>query len=137
MYIYEVGAITFHHRQNQIHKATEWRDKLDAFAKDNNIKTFNPAIDFLREKDTYYERLCVDQNDYYINKCDIAIANLNDIDFSPGSLYELVRFKELRKPVIAFCDNGRHWSPHINSCVSQYCETLDDCIGVLVTMFNV
>lgn len=135
MNIYMIGTLTFYKETNQMYKATEWRKQLDSWAYDNDYKTFNPAIDFEREiNHTYNERLCVNQNDYYINKCDIAVANLDDIERSPGSIYELVRFRELRKPVIAFGSKSN--SPHINSCISHHCETLDEVIEVLINMFS-
>lgn len=135
MFIYEIGTLTYYHRNNEINKGLEWRNKLDVWALDNNILTFNPAKNFIREINHSYDpKLCVDQNDYYINKCDIAVVNMNDIEHSPGSIYELVRFRELKKPVIAFGD--KHWSPHINSCISHQCKTLDDVIELLCNMFE-
>ena len=134
MYIYECGALTYYHRNNEMQKATEWREKLDKWA-NNNVKTYNPAKTFLKEiNHTYDARACVDQNEYYLSKCDIMVVNLDDIDFSPGSIYELVRFKDMRKPVIAF--GIKHWSPHINSCISNHCETLDDAIELIENMFD-
>ncbi len=135
MYIYSIGSITHHYQNNQIELATAWRNKLDNWAADNNIQTFNPALTYANETNhTYNSELCVIQNDYYINKCDIAVASLNYISFSPGSIYELVRFKELRKPVIAFGEE--HWNPHIMSCISNLCKDLDECIELLVNMFE-
>lgn len=135
MFIYTIGALTYYHRNNQIEKGLGWRNKLSEWAWNNNIKMFNPAITYMKERNHQYDpRVCVDQNDYYINKCDIAVANLYDIDFSPGSIYELVRFKELRKPVIAF--GKKHWSPHINYCISHQCETLDEVIELICNMFE-
>jgi len=135
MYIYEAGPLTYYHIHNQIHKATEWRDILDDWAEDMDNKTFNPAKTFLKERNhTYDARMCVDQNEYYLDKCDIMVVNLDDIDFSPGTQYELVRFKDMRKPVVAF--GLKHWSPHINSCISHQCKTLDEVIELLCNMFE-
>ena len=135
MFIYTVGAITHYYRISQPEKANEWREKLQQWGKDNGVLVFNPAITFAKEiNHTYNPRMCVDQNNYYINKCDIAVVNLNDIDMSPGSIFELTRFKELGKPVIAFGD--KHWSPHINSCISHQCDSLDEVIELLCNMFD-
>jgi len=135
MYIYEIGALTYYARTNQIEKGLKWRKELDTWAKDNNVKTYNPAITFSKEiNHTYNPNLVVAQNDYYIDKCDIAIVNLDDIDYSPGSIFELTRFKELRKPVIAF--GSKHWSPHLNSCIHHQCESLDEVIELLCSMFE-
>lgn len=137
MYIYEAGAITCHHKNNKIYKAIDWRNKLSNWAITNNIEVFNPCINFLREiNHTYDAKIVVDQNNYYINKCDICVVCLDDIDYSPGTIFELTRFKELGKPVIAFGNSGRHWSPHINSCISNYCVELDEAIELLENMFD-
>jgi nucleoside 2-deoxyribosyltransferase len=138
MYIYEGGALTYYYTNNIFYKSTEWRNKLDNWASDNNTNTFNPAKNFEIEKNhTYTEKLIVDQNNYYINKCDICVVCIDDIDKSPGTIYELTRFKELNKPVIAFGTQGKHWSPHINSCISEYCDTVEDVIELLTNMFAI
>lgn len=135
MFIYEAGALTYYYKNNIFEMGLTWRNKLDEWAKDNNIKTFNPAVTFMKEiNHSYSPNMCIAQNDYYIEKCDICVVNLDDIDFSPGSIYELVRFKELRKPVIGF--GKKHWSPHINSCISNQCESLDEVIELLCNMFD-
>jgi len=136
MYIYEAGCLTHYYRNNEMNKAIEWRNKLDKWANNNNVETYNPAKTFLKEVNhTYDPRACVDQNEYYLSKCDIMVVNLDDIDFSPGSIYELVRFKDMRKPVIAF--GTKHWSPHINSCISNHCEDgIEGVIELLINMFD-
>jgi nucleoside 2-deoxyribosyltransferase len=112
-----------------------WRKQLDDWCKYNNIKTFNPYLNFVVEKNhTYSDKLIVDQNEYYLNKADIMVCNLDDILESPGTQYELVRFKDMKKPVIAF--GSPTWSPHINSCISQHCETLDDVIELICNEFD-
>lgn len=137
MYIYEAGALTKYFRDNEMHKATEWRYKLDEYAEENYIPTFNPAKTFLKERNhTYDPKIVVDQNNYYINKCDICVVCLDNIDSSPGTIFELTRFKELGKPVIAFGNCGKHWSPHINSCISNYCVELNEVIELLENMFD-
>jgi len=135
MFIYEAGCLTHYHKNNEIYKATEWRDKLDEWAEGNYIYTYNPAKTFLKEiNHTYDNRMCVDQNEYYLNKSDIMIVCLDDIEHSPGTIYELVRFKDMRKPVIAFGE--KHWSPHINSCISNHCNSIEDVIDLLENMFD-
>lgn len=135
MYIYEIGCLSYYHRNNQIEKGQKWREQLDSFAKLHHIKTFNPALTFQKEINHSYDgRMCVDQNEFYLQKCDIAVANMSEIDFSPGSIYELVRFKTLGKPVVAFGEY--HWSPHINSCISNYCKDLEEVQELLLNMFD-
>jgi len=137
MYLYLGGALTIYKNRNEFYKANNWRKEIDKWAEDlDNVKTFNPAKDFLEEiNHTYSDKLIVDQNEYYLNKCNIMICNLDEIDFSPGTIYELVRFKDMNKPVIAF--GNKHWSPHINSCISHHCTGgTDKIIELLCNMFN-
>jgi nucleoside 2-deoxyribosyltransferase len=135
MNIYEAGPLTIYHKNKEFHKATEWRNKVDEWAESTFNYTFNPAKTFLKERNhTYNDRMCVDQNEFYLSKCDIMIVCLDDIDCSPGTQYELVRFKDMRKPVIAF--GKKHWSPHINSCISNHCETIEDVLELLGSMFD-
>jgi len=137
MFIYEAGTLTYYFKKNKFHNSTIWREKLDNWANDADCDTFNPAKNFVIEKNhTYSDKLVVDQNDYYINNSDICVVCIDDIDQSPGTIYELTRFKEQRKPVIAFGSQGKHWSPHINSCISEYCDTIEDVIDLLMNMFD-
>ena len=135
LFIYSIGALTYFAKRNEFYKATEWRNKLDAWAKDNGILTFNPAITWLKEiNHTYSGKMIVDQNDHYINRSNIAVASLECLDYSPGSIYEFTRFKEQRKPLIAFGEP--HWSPHINSCISERVNTIEDVIELLANEFH-
>ena len=135
MFIYEIGAITCHYRNQEFEKATTWRNQIDKWAKDNCIKTFNPNLTYQIEVNHSYDpKMCLAQNDYYIRKCDIAVVNMHDIESSPGSIYELTRFKEMRKPVIGFGE--KHWSPHLNSCISHQCDSLDEVLELISNMFS-
>jgi len=135
MYIYTIGALTYYHRNNCIKEGLMWRNDLGLWAKNNNIKIFNPGLTYLKEiNHTYNPKVAVEQNDFYIAKSNIGVVKLNHIDYSPGSIYELVRFKEQRKPVIAFGKN--HWSPHINYCISHQCDTLEEVKELLCNMFD-
>jgi len=137
MFIYTIGALTYYYKIGTPEKGSIWRTNILEWAGDNDAFAFDPSITYKRERNHKYDpRMCVDQNDYYIEKCDIAIVNLSDLEKSPGSIYELVRFKEQKKPVIAFGKSEIDWSPHINSCISQKCETLEDVIELLVNMFD-
>lgn len=134
MYIYEIGSITYFAKNDELEKVSQWRDTLDDWANDK-INTFNPVKTYLRERNhSYCNKMIVDQNEYYINKCDIAVANLDKIDYSPGSIYELARFKMQGKPVIAIGE--KHWSPHIDSCISQYCKDINEVLDLLDNMFD-
>lgn len=50
MYIYEAGCLTYNHKNNLFNLSTDWRDIIDNWADDNDVKVFNPAETFLSEK---------------------------------------------------------------------------------------
>jgi len=139
LYIYEAGALTYPFKNNLFDKATQWRDKLDKFALDNGILTFNPATTFLKEKNhTYSGAMAVKQNDFYLDKSNIMIVQMDYLDFSPGTQYELTVYKWMKKPVIAFRLDGEpfHWSPHIMSCITETCESIEEIMELLSNMFS-
>jgi nucleoside 2-deoxyribosyltransferase len=135
MFIYEAGCLTKHYNNKSFDNATNWRETLDTWAKDNNIKTFNPAITYLTERNHAYNvRLCVDQNRYYLDKADIMVVDLNIIEYSPGTMWELCYASEVKKiPIIAF--GKTPWSPHIMYGINQICEDIYEVIEVLSNMF--
>lgn len=135
MYLYLAGALTYYYKKGQFDKATEWRNKIIEWCKDNNIKYFNPADTYLNERNhTYYYKLCVDQNRHFLDRADILIVNLNGIDYSPGTMWELTYASEKRKiPIIAI--GHKHWSPHVMYGISHLCKNEDDVIEVLTNMF--
>jgi nucleoside 2-deoxyribosyltransferase len=136
MFIYEAGSLTKNYSDNTFYLATEWREKLDEWGKDNDVKRFNPAITYLTEKNhTYNSRFCVDQNRYYLDKADIMIVDLNNIEYSPGTIWELCYASEVRKiPIIAF--GNPTWSPHVMYGINQVCKDIDEVIEVLSNMFG-
>lgn len=140
MYIYLSGSLSYLHKIGKFEKATEWRNQIEYWAKDNNIKTFNPADTF--EKDIISNRssnMIVDQNIYFLYKCDMMIVNLNHILQSPGTMFEMFYFKQKFKPVVAFFGEGmlpRDFSSHIEYCISQKCRDTDEVIELISTMFH-
>jgi len=136
MFIYECGSLTHLYKNNQFYIATGWRNKLDRFAEDNNIKTFNPAITYLNERNhDYSPKFCVDQNRFYLDKADILIAQLDYIEYSPGSIWELCYASEKKKiPIIGFGEK-EFWSPHVMYGINQTCKDIEEVIDLLSNMF--
>jgi nucleoside 2-deoxyribosyltransferase len=136
IYIYTAGSLTYMKKIGEYEKALEWRDKLQSWSSDNGVKMFNPAQTFLRENaHNYSYNLIVHQNEFFLKASTIMVVQLDYIDYSPGTIFELAVFRQMGKPVIAFGGTQPHWSPHINSCISQYCKDIDDVIDVLSNMF--
>jgi len=142
LYIYESGSLTYLKKNNLFYLATEWRDKLDKWAKDNGVYTFNPAKTFeIEMAHNFSGETVVRQNDLYLKKSNIMVVQMDYIDYSPGTIYELVTYKQSYpyKPVIAFSvvkENLYHKSPHIESCITEHCESIEDVINLLCVMFS-
>lgn len=135
LYIYLAGSLSYLKRQDKFDIATEWRDEIDRWAIDNGVKTFNPAITFSKEiNHGYSDSLIVRQNEFFLNKTTIMIVQLDYIDWSPGTVFEMATYKHMNKPVIAF-GSETIWSPHIKECISQHCDNIEDVIEVLTNMF--
>ncbi len=49
MFIYTIGTLTYYHRNNEFYKGLKWRTDLSEWAENNNIKVFNPALNFIGE----------------------------------------------------------------------------------------
>jgi len=135
IYIYSAGSLTYLKKIGKLQKAFEWREKLEDWAKDNDAKIFNPATTFKKEVNLgYSEKIIVQQNEFFLQKSTIMVVQLDYLDYSPGTIYEMVLFKSMNKPIIAFGEN-KHWSPHMNYCISQHCNTIEDTIELLNNMF--
>jgi len=135
MFLYLAGSLTYFHKTNKFDKALKWREKITNWCEDNGIKYYNPATVYLNEENhKYYFRTCVDQNRYFLNKADILIVNLEAIDHSPGTIWEITYAGEVRKiPVIAI--GKKHWSAHIMYHISHLCKNEEEVINLLSNMF--
>lgn len=137
LYIYTAGTLSYLNKIKQLYMALNWREELEQWASDNNVKIFNPATTFLKEKNHHYsDKIIVQQNDFFLNACNLMVVQLDFIDYSPGTQYEMTTFKHMQKPVIAF-GKEKHWSPHINSCISHQCDNIEDVIELINNMFLV
>jgi hypothetical protein len=136
MYIYEIGCMTYFYKQGTPEMAITWRKEVDAWAKSKkNVNTFNPskAYNMTTLDLNTLGNIGVDQNDYFLKKCDVALCNLLMIERSPGSIYELTTCKKDVKPIIAF--GIPSWSPHIMSCISCVVPDLPQALSLIEHMF--
>lgn len=141
LYIYEAGSLTHLKNIDKFYLATEWRDKLDTWAFDNRALTFNPAKTFVQEQAHNFSGLmAVKQNNWYLSKTNIMVVQMDYIEYSPGTIYELTTKKHVypNDPVIAFALDNKNLhskSPHIESCITEFCNSIDEVINLLSVMF--
>jgi len=131
------GSMSYHHSTNQLHKATEWRDYISTKLDEHFMYNyFNPMINFSKNVKTANNKTIVQQNQLYLDKCDIMIVNLECIDKSPGTLYEVFDYGAKNKPVIAFGESSWTLIPHIAESLTVTLETKEDVIEYIRDYYN-
>lgn len=136
--LYFGGCMSYYHQNNKYHKATEWRFDLIQKLLDCNsdigsrfFDWFDPTLNFEENVKTANAKTIVHQNNHYLDKCDILIVNLAELNESPGSLYELFYYGIKGKPIIAFGNNKLIHSPHVSECITMLLDDLDDVLEYL------
>jgi nucleoside 2-deoxyribosyltransferase len=132
---YLAGAMSIYHKNNEIQKATKWREIATHLLKDNELEIFNPMCNFYKNTE-YNSRGVLYQNLLYLNKADIILVNLDCIDSSPGTLYEIFLGHYLNKPVIAFGKSELINQPHVRESVTINFDFLDEACDYIKSMYH-
>lgn len=132
--IYLAGTISYFYNTNQPLRATAWRDKAEKFFKDYNIKCFNPCRE-PKECWEYPQDGLIKQNYFYLKNCDIMLVNLDTINDSIGTAFEMSLFYEWHKTVIAFGKTPWLERPHMRSLIDVRFETLDEALYYIGDMY--
>ena len=135
MLIYLAGAISCYHKENNFKLAQEWRIKATNFLKDMDYSTFDPTINFQHNL-IYLSSEAVKQNDCYLNKADLVLVNLADLDKSYGTIYEIITAHHLNKPVIAFGHNKIADHPHISSTITSINLDLNMALECISSIYH-
>lgn len=136
--LYLSGCMSYYYTKGEYHKATEWRIELaqklldsNADICSNHFNWFDPTLNFKDNVQVANNKTVVQQNNYYLDKCDIMIVNLDNINQSMGTLYEVFYYKIHNKPVIAFGDTEWINNPHLAESITIRLDTLDDVVEYL------
>lgn len=137
--VYLAGAMSGFHESGEYHKATEWRDYTrDCFA-ESNIRVFDPTHNSLRHftYSTDLNRGVIHQNHAYLKKCDIVLVNLERLDDSVGSVWEISMAWADHKPVIGF-GSCEKWEsrPHFQSLITASFGSVGDACDYIISMYN-
>lgn len=83
-FIYLAGNLTYFKSQGEEmyrDKVLKWRNEIAEWLKDNDIPYFNPAETFEKEQaHSYSTRSVVEQNKHFLNKTDILIVDLSELE---------------------------------------------------------
>ena len=123
--VYLAGAMSTHYANNEYHKATQWRiDIINQLLNDiadeceSKWAWFDPTLNSEGNFGTVTNATILKQNIFYLDKSDIMIVNLDQLEHSPGTLFEIYYFGLQGKPVIAFGDSEWIKSPHISEYIT-------------------
>jgi nucleoside 2-deoxyribosyltransferase len=133
--IYLAGTISYFYNINQPMRATVWREKAEQHFEQFDIKCFNPCKENSRCWEYPQEGL-INQNYFYLKNCDIVLVNLDMINDSIGTAWELSMAWKEHKPVVAF--GKTHWleRPHMRSLISVKFNTLYEALDYITDMYE-
>lgn len=132
--IYLAGAISYFYNINQKERATAWRTKAVEYFKPYDIKCFNPC-DEPSECWQYPQSGLIKQNYFYLKNCDIVLVNLDMINDSIGTVWELSMAWRDHKPIIAFGKTPWLDRPHMLSLMDIRLDTLDEALDYISNMY--
>lgn len=137
MNIYLAGAMSYWVKQGKLEeKAMGWRKEIKKYLSDK-YNIFDPTENFYINQ-TYPNNVIVAQNIYYLNKADLCVVNLEGIEYSPGTIFELAILRYRNIPILAFPDNYvfQNINPmHIKYCITGVFENVGDIIDHILNMY--
>lgn len=132
--VYLAGAISYFYKTNQQERATIWREKAEKFLNDYDIKCFNPCKE-PKECWSYPQNGLIKQNYFYLKNCDIILVNLDMINDSVGTIWELSIAWNEHKPVIAFGKTPWIERPHMKSLIDVRFNKLEEALNYISDMY--
>lgn len=140
--VYLAGCMSYFYSRKKYKRVIEWRLELvqklldcNANLCENHFSWFDPTINFEDNVKTANNKTVVQQNNHYLDECNILIVNLDEVDKSPGTLYEIFYYGIQNKPVIAFGDNDWTNSPHIAESVTVTLKDINEVVDYLMSYF--
>lgn len=133
--IYLAGAISYFYNTNQPKRATAWREKATECLEQFNIKCFDPC----KESPScwnYPQDGLIKQNYFYLKNCDIILVNLDMINDSIGTAWELSMAWRDHKPIVAFGKTPWLDRPHMRSLIDVHFEKLDEALSYIADMYE-
>ena len=133
--VYLAGAISYFYNTKQKERATKWRTKAKECLGQFNMKCFNPC-DEPSDCWQYPQGGLIKQNYFYLKNCDIILLNLDMINDSIGTIWELSMAWREHKPIVAFGKTPWLERPHMQSLIDVKFNTLDEALDYIVDMYG-
>lgn len=136
------GCMSYLYKNDEYNQATQWRVQLIKKLLELNstlgyqqFDWFDPTLNFIDNVQVANNKTVLHQNKYYLDQCDILIVNLDHINQSMGTLYEVFYCQIKGKPVIAFGDARWVNNPHLAESITIKLGTLDDVVQYLESYY--
>ena len=126
--------MSFYKSINKEHSMHEWRNEATEYLNDIGIKVFNPAK-FFSTNCNYNSSNLVPQNKLYARECQMAICNMDYLEESGGSVWELGAFSIQDKPIIAFGKTKWQDVAHIRDSMSIHFDTIQEVLEFIETTY--
>ena len=133
--VYLAGAISYFYNTKQKERATKWRNKAKEYLGQFDIKCFNPC-DEPADCWQYPQGGLIKQNYFYLKNCDIVLVNLDMINDSIGTIWELSMAWRDHKPIIAFGTTPWLNRPHMLSLIDVKFNSLDEALEYIADMYG-
>ena len=133
--VYLAGAISYFLNTKQPRRAIVWREKATETLGQFDIKCFDPC----KESPScwnYPQDGLIKQNYFYLNNCDIVLVNLDMINDSIGTVWELSMAWKEQKQVVAFGKTPWLERPHMRSLIDVKFDTLDEALSYIADMYE-
>jgi nucleoside 2-deoxyribosyltransferase len=138
MLIYLAGCMSEHDRKGCFEKATSWRKTAtkELSHTEGKMKLFDPCDNYTFNKE-YNPKGVVNQNLAYLKNTDVILVNLEEIDKSPGTLFEIFYGYMNHIPIISFGESYLYDSqPHITESISMHFEEIYGATDYILSMFS-
>lgn len=132
--LYTAGSITYYEKIHQLNKAITWRKQVETIFIDCNLKVFNPTANYIQSK-TYDGKGVSYQNLYYLQNCDLILLNMEYLEHSPGTLFEIFLGWYLKKPIIAFGYSRLIEQPHVKEAITIHFNDMEEATEYIQSMY--
>lgn len=133
--VYLCGAISYYIKTGDDKKATEWRDIALAELRKNGFGVFNP-MNLSPDAWKMDGSGILEMNRYYLKQCDVLLVNLDDLDTSFGSIWEMSLAHEYGIPIYAFGDCNFYGEDHLNSLITARYNTEICCLMKIINFYS-
>lgn len=133
--VYLAGTISYFYKTERHDRATAWRKRAKEYLGQFDIRCFNPCeepADCWR----YPQGGLIHQNYFYLNNCDIVLVNLDMINDSIGTAWELSMAWRDHKTVVAFGKTPWLDRPHMQSLINVHFDALDEALEYISDMYG-